>query len=64
MNATQRRILVRTLFVVAALSAALCLFVVVSGAPEALFRKILWATLLAPSSFVAALYLRAGGTNQ
>jgi hypothetical protein len=64
MNPSQRRILVRTLFVVAALSAALCLFAVVVGEADALFDEILWATLLAPTCFVAALYLRAGGASE
>ena len=63
MNSSQRRILVRVLFVIALLSTGLCLFAIIVNEADALFGKILWATLLAPATFVAALYLRAGGAS-
>ena len=64
MNAVQRRILVRSLFVLAALTGGLCAFAVVVGEADALFDKILWATIISPASFVGALYLRAGGHSE
>jgi hypothetical protein len=63
MNAAQRKILVRTLFVLAALSAGLSLFAIVVGQADALFDDILWNTPVAPVAFVLALYLRAGGAQ-
>ena len=64
MNSGQRLVLVKALFVLAAIMGALCVYAIVIGQVDALFDEILWATIIAPTSLVAALFLRAGGQDE
>ncbi len=63
MNETQRKIVVVSLFLLAALCGAFTVIVAVEADNE-LFDDFIWTTLLAPASLVAALYLRAGGKSK
>ena len=76
MNTAQRKLLVRSLFVISALCAAWLVFVlvVVSYKPEyemkwergleAVWDDFLWVLGVAPVAAFAALYLRAGGKKE